>query len=147
MLVKNHMPDEPSAVRNAPWPIQRRHERHSNMLTLTNALSPQATERTYEWASEAGVHHWFNAADTYEWAAKTDVHHWFNAADKTTPTAEAGVHHWFNTADTYEWAAKTDVHHWFTAADKTTPAAEAGVHHWFNTADGTAPAQLELSVS
>jgi hypothetical protein len=80
------------------------------MLTLTNALSPQATERTYEWASEAGVHHWFNTADTYEWAAKTDVHHWFTA-------------------------------------DKTTPAAEAGVHHWFNTADGTAPAQLELSVS
>jgi hypothetical protein len=67
------------------------------MPTLTIAPSPQATERTYEWAAKADVHHWFNTDRTYEWAAKADVHHWFTA-DQATQTAKADVHHWFNAA-------------------------------------------------
>ena len=67
------------------------------MPTLTIAPSPQATERTYEWAAKSDVHHWFTADRTYEWAAKADVHHWFTA-DQATQTAKADVHHWFNAA-------------------------------------------------
>jgi len=98
------------------------------MPTLTIAPSPQATERTYEWAAKADVHHWFTA-------------------DQATQTAKADVHHWFNTDRTYEWAAKADVHHWFTA-DQATQTAKADVHHWFNAAaDQSAPAQVELSLN
>ena len=55
------------------------------MPTLTIAPSPQATERTYEWAAKSDVHHWFTA-DQATQTAKADVHHWFNAAaDQSAP--------------------------------------------------------------
>ena len=98
------------------------------MPTLTIAPTPQATDRTYEWAAQADVHHWFNA-------------------DHTDQSAKADVHHWFNTDRTYEWAAQADVHHWFNT-EHTDQSAKADVHHWFDaTADATAPVQMEFSLN